>query len=146
MKIKAKVLTIGILMLTINILGLFLIYQSVANPSYYELENNSNEYQKFFGEWHKYAHFLKESEHYIFRADGSFSYIRSFHLGDNITQNGTYEIQNSKLILKYENSTVQIFTYIFFEQIEFTFIALFDSSVNLDNQYELGDYTWYKTY
>ena len=146
MKIKIKIFTIGILILVVNILGLFLVYQSVANSLDSNLENNLDEYQKFFGEWHKYHRFLKKIESFIFRYDGTFTHIKGWYLGENTTQNGTYEIQNDKLILKYENSNVQIYSYIFFEENEFTFVALFDTSCNLENNNELGLYTWIKTY
>jgi len=139
---KTMIITFGVLFLTINIVGLSLIYNNLSNSSCSEIENNFDDFQKFVGEWYKIASHLKEIKSYIFRTNGTFTYTISIFKGEDIIQNGTYEVQNGKLILNYEKSEIEVYYFIFSSNS--TYVTLFDISKDMDIHESIELYTWEK--
>ena len=77
------------------------------------VDTNSEEMEKFVGKWTPSVRPIKIYTSYNFKEDGTFVRITETDGFQTEIKNGTYKVQDGKLILTFEDSEVIVYQYIF---------------------------------
>ena len=115
-----------------------------------DVDTNSAEMEKIIGKWTPYVRLLKLYTSYEFKEDGTFIYREEWKPSPENRieiRNGTYQVQDGKLILKFENSEIIVYRYIFSENNSSVILintGLLDEVFNFEDSPEISRYTWFK--
>jgi len=138
----------AIIMLSIIVVVLFTVIFGMYIKG---IDTNSAEMEKFVGKWTPAVRPLKLYTSYNFKEDGAFVEVVETFVGgvDNFYQteirNGTYEVQDGKLILTFEDSEVIVYQYIFSENNSSVMLidnASLDGFFNVEDSQNILRYTW----
>ena len=115
-----------------------------------DVDTNSAEMEKIIGKWTPYVRLLKLYTSYEFKEDGTFIYREEWEPSPENRieiRNGTYQVQDGKLILKFENSEIIVYRYIFSENNSSVILintGLLDEVFNFEDSPDISRYTWFK--
>jgi len=133
---------IVIIVLSIIIAILFAVILGMYTSN---ADSNSTEMQKFIGIWHPVVRPLPVDSSYNFKDDGTFifriDYAQHVEAEDQV-RNGTYKVQDGKIILTFENSEVIIYQYIFSKNN--AYLTLLDENFDATENTSIQGYTWSK--
>ena len=138
----------AIIMLSIIVVALF---ATIFGMSIKGIDTKSAEIEKFVGKWTPAVRPLKLDTSYNLKEDGTFVRVDKMFIGevDNFykteIRNGTYEVQDGKLILTFEDSEVIVYQYIFSENNSSVILignASLDEVFNDEDSPNMLGYTW----
>lgn len=138
----------AIIMLSIVVLALF---TTIFGMLIKGIDTNSAEMEKFVGKWTPAVRLQNFYTSYNLKVDGTFVRVDETFVGgvDNFYQteirNGTYEVQDGKLILTFEDSEVIVYQYIFSENNSSVILidnASLDEAFNAEDGQNILGYTW----
>ena len=113
-----------------------------------DVDTNSAEMEKIIGKWTPYVRLLKLYTSYEFKEDGTFIYREEWKPSPENRieiRNGTYQVQDGKLILTFEDSEVIVYQYIFSENNSSVILignASLDEVFNDEDSPNMLGYTW----
>ncbi|MCX6667936.1 MAG: hypothetical protein NTV74_06870 [Euryarchaeota archaeon] len=138
----------AIIMLSIIVVALFATIFGMLST---DINTNSAEMGKFVGKWTPSARLIMLYESYNFKENGTFVKVDEMFLGGDVNiyqteiRNGTYQVQDGKLILTFEDSEVIVYQYIFSKNNNSVILinnASLDEVFNFEDSPNILRYTW----